>query len=307
MALDAFAEATQKFLADHAGDSTDSSSQDNKQAITAENNSQSPDNNSESTQSEVEQAIYELKTGGKFRYNGKYYTEDDIKRMQQGEMRLADYTKKTQGLAEERKSFESERKYNDNLYYDLEAVRQDPRLASKFVETYPEKYHVYLKDMLSKLSSADVPTATQTHQVPRVDPSLMNELAGFKSELNQMKKSFTEQEKAKVTLEIEQQIQALEKKYPYAEREILLARAYETHSKGVKMTAEVWEEIAKSVDSKMKDLVKAKYGDLVKKQAEANNKAKDVDSGGGTVGKAPTKFKRIEDVGKFAAEQMSKR
>jgi hypothetical protein len=37
----------------------------------------------------------------------------------------------------------------------------------------------------------------------------------------------------------------------------------------------------------VKEMLKANYGNLVKKQTDANAKARDVGSGGGTAGRAP--------------------
>lgn len=306
---DVFAEATQKLLEDK-GLTESSSPETNTRDADQVSTEQAPslDTKSSTQEQQIQEAIYELKENGKFKFGGKEYTAEDIKRMQQGEMRLSDYTKKTQSLAEERKSFEAEKKYNDNLYYDLEAVRENPSLANKFVEVYPAKFHSYLKDVLSRTQQQDLAQQqTQTHQRSQPDVELLTKFGSLNEKVSKLEKFHLDQEAGKVQLEIEQKISTLSKKYPDALRKMVLSDAYETHSKGVKMTDDVWEEIFKTNDQAMKDLVKTKYGNLVKKQAEANNKAKDVDAGGGTVGKAPPKFKRIEDVGKFAEEQMSNR
>ena len=55
----------------------------------------------------------------------------------------------------------------------------------------------------------------------------------------------------------------------------------------------------------MKDFVKAKYGNLVKPQTEANNKSRDVDSGGGTIGRAPKKFSNFGDITKHAVRDLT--
>ena len=46
---------------------------------------------------------------------------------------------------------------------------------------------------------------------------------------------------------------------------------------------------------------------MVKKQVTANNKAKDVDAGGGTPGRAPFKANRIEDIREKMISDLSNR
>src|SRR3954464_16064772 len=82
--------------------------------------------------------MVDLESLEKFRYAGREMTP---KELQQAVMLQSDYTRKTQQLAEERK-------YYDNLSADLSAVAQNPQLAAKFKEVYPEKFHDYLAYVL---------------------------------------------------------------------------------------------------------------------------------------------------------------
>ena len=74
-----------------------------------------------------------------------------------------------------------------------------------------------------------------------------------------------------------------------------------------KITQDAWENAFKTADLEMKDLIKTKYGDLVKKQTQVNNKSRDVESGGGTLGRAPQKFKSLSDVTNFAVKDLTNR
>lgn len=251
----------------------------------------------------VAAAIAELDKMEKFKFQGKEWTPKDLEK---AILRQQDYTKKTQSLAEERKSFESERKFAENLHYDLQYVRSNPTQATinEFIKLYPEKYHGALKTVLTELQSANreqmQPTEKKTETVPNYDIETANRL-------NKLETFYHEQEVAKNTAQINATIEKYSKQYPDAISRLVIADVYEAHNQGVKVTEQVWEDAFKAVDAQMKEVVKSKYGDLVKKQTEANNKARDVEPGGGTIGRAPAKFKSLADVTKYAIEQETSR
>lgn len=303
MAHSAFEAATQQFLEDKG--LAESSSPEANTPNEAENNevdAVSADSaNTDGLSQEAKEAIYELNETGKFRYQGKEYTAKDLEDLQKGSLRMQDYTKKTQGLAEDRKSFDAERKFYENLHYDLEYVRNNPSSVNQFLQMYPEKFHKYVKDMFyTNTPQPNYQNEGESKQAYQPDVELL-------SRVNKLEKFYTDQEVAKAKSEISQTMDALSKKYPDALTKVCLSDAYETYSKGTKLTPEVWEEIFKTNDAFMKQRDKQKYGDMVKKQVTANNKAKDVESGGGTPGRAPIKVKRIEDVKNRLLDDISSR
>ena len=77
--------------------------------------------------------VVDITDPDRYRYNGR-----PVKDWASGYMRQQDYTSKTQEIAQERK-------YYENLHYDLDKVRQDPALAEQFKQIYPEKFHAYLR------------------------------------------------------------------------------------------------------------------------------------------------------------------
>lgn len=245
-----------------------------------------------------EPTIYELEKLSKFKYQGQEMTPKDL---EAAILRQKDYTQKTQALSKERETFQSEQKYYENLYYDLNNVKNNPQLAEQFIKVYPEKFHSYLKQILGETSNQSQSQQSQNQsQKPQYDVEMM-------SRMQKLESFYHEQEVAKNTQEINATVERLSKKYPDALSELAISRVYESYNRGEEITPETWETAFKTVDQLMKDHVKAKYGDLVKKQTEANNKSRDVDSGGGTPGRAPQKFKSLGEVTKHAINDLTNR
>jgi hypothetical protein len=258
----------------------------------------------QTSEREVAAAIAELDKLEKFKFQGKEWTPKDLEK---AILRQQDYTKKTQGLSEERKAFEQDRKFADNLYYDLKYVRENPTQAAinEFIKTYPEKYHGHLKTLISELQGQSQPQTQTTPQTQNFDLQTANDL-------KQMKEFIHKQEVAKNTTSlngwIEKHAQLIEnpKSRALATR-IAIADVFEAHNQGVQVTEQMFEDAFKSIAKQFKEAVGGEYGDLVKKQSEANAKARDVDPGGGTVGRAPAKFKSLGEVTKHAIADLEGR
>jgi len=250
-------------------------------------------NQSPQEQQTVAQAVLELEKTGKFTFKGKEYTVKDLEEMEKGNLRQGDYTKKTKELAEDRK-------YYENLYFDIEKVKRKPHLAAEFYKHYPEKFHAYLEEAMESTSEQDVvpPKEEQRVQTPSVQkPDLQ-----LIKRLDKLEKVHYEQEVSKAKTEINQIVSNLSKKYPDARSRDVMAQAYDLHSSGTKLTSEVWEDLFKTSHNEMEQWFKSRQAAIVKKQTEVNKKSQDVESGGGTVGSAPKKFKNVNEITKFAEE-----
>jgi hypothetical protein len=125
--------------------------------------------------------------------------------------------------------------------------------------------------------------------------------------MQKLESFYQEQEVAKNTAEINKTVDSMAKKYPDALPELAIARVYEAFNRGEQVTPETWEAAFKTVNEQMIARDKARYGDLVKKQTAANNKSRDVDSGGGTIGRAPQKFSKLSDVTAHAINDLKGR
>ena len=265
-------------------------------AITAKDVFGKTDRFDKMDQGAQEPTIYELEKLSKFKYQGQELTPKDLEAMI---LRQKDYTQKTQSLSKERDSFTQEQKYYENLYTDLQNVKNNPHLVSEFIKVYPEKFHSYVKQVLDQNNNQTQPQQSQDQgQKPQYDVEMM-------SRMQKLETFYHEQEVAKNTQEINSTVESMSKKYPDAIAEMAIGRVYEASNRGEKITQETWENAFKTVDAQMKDFVKAKYGDLVKKQTEANKKSKDVDSSGGTIGRAPQKFKSLGEVTRHAINDLT--
>jgi hypothetical protein len=274
-------------------------------------NSSSESNNRESQSDfQTQQEIYELEKLGKFKFQGKDLTVDDLKK---GFAFQQDYTKKSQKLAEERKAFEAQQKtlaedqkFQSNYEADLKWVLENPKeIASRallYMKTYPDKYHAYLQQALSN---------TQSINTQQQGPSY--EQLQMENKINRLEKFYNDQEIAKNTNEITKQVDGLKTKYPKAIPELVIGRVYEAYNQMLEQDPQarlpqgIWEKTFKSVDQEIRQRFKDEYSTMVKKQTETNAKSKDVATGGSAVGRAPHKFKNLSDVTKFAAAQLSKR
>ena len=232
-----------------------------------------------------QQQMIELESQNKFRFGGKEWTP---KEFQGAYMMQADYTRKTQQLAEERKYF-------DNLNADLAAVKQNPALEAKFKEIYPTKYHAYLDYVAQKQQ----PQQGQNNQQQQYnnDPAFLKRFEAIESEMNERKMQA-------INAELDARFKTLSEKYPLADEEAAVARAQALHARGIKLDDKTWDQIWKAVSDK-NELVFKKYGAAqVNKQKSANQRGKDAAPGGGIPGQAPRQPKNIKEATKFALEEL---
>lgn len=251
------------------------------------------------------QQAYELEKLGKFRFQGQDWTAKDLEK---AILRQKDYTQKTQKFAEERKSYETstqeDLKYYKNLSWDIQAVLNDPSLAAEFIKTYPQKFHVELRDALTRAGAQGARgqqgQSNQNMRASAHEIDLMSRLQALEGRDHEANVQRNEKE-------INQTVESLGKKYPDALPELAIGRAFEAHNAGVKLTPETWEGIFKDADRQMKDLVKQRYGNLVTKQMKANAKGRADDAGGAAVGRAPPKAKTFKQATELMINDLKSR
>jgi hypothetical protein len=189
---------------------------------------------------DVAMAIAELDKMDKFKLDGQEWTLKDLKA---AIMRQKDYTQKTQTLAEERKSFQEERKFHENLAWDLQKVRENPELAKEFVRVYPQGFHKHVAEFLKTSNSQSSPQPQV--QQPQVDVQLL-------SRLQTLENYYHQQEVSRQQTEIEKMAGELAKEYPDAGNamKMVYAMAYEAQleakNNGRDLTRDDWESIFKS-------------------------------------------------------------
>lgn len=306
--MDAFSQAADNYLASQAegGAATSGETTGSQSGERAPDLQSVPTQQTQQSSERTEQAILDLSKHDKFQIAGRELTRDQLSKLLDQEKQFQsmnkDYTQKTQSLSSERKAFAEEQKFYKALPYDLLALRQDPTRVSEFIRLYPQQFHQYaeniLKEASSQVQAGGNPQQQSQYRGPVQDVQTL-------SRLENLEKFYNEQRVSEKEREINNTITNLSSKYPDASnfKEMVLGRAFEAHNQGVELTESAWEDIFKQVNGEVGQLLKAKYGNLVKQQTEANKKAKDVGAGGGTVGQSPKKFSKFDDITKYALQQ----
>lgn len=257
---------------------------------------QSPETTTETTSSDTDstqvsesaptgaEQVVDLDSIQKFKFAGREWTPKDF---QGAYMMQSDYTRKTQAIAEERK-------YYDNLSYDLESVKSNPSLADKFKSVYPEKYHKYLDYVLGQSGSAQ-PQAGKG--LASLDPDTAREVKEAVQYYKQQRVQSTE-------AELDLKFKKFSEKYPMADEESVVARAIALINRGEKIDDKLWDGLWKSNHEHFQKKAEQHYSQKVQQQKSKNLKGKDVASGGGVPGQAPKLPRTIKEATNMALQEL---
>lgn len=282
-------------LADKAAENTDTNS-DASQAPDV--STEQVEAKSDETTEQSAKAVLDLAKAEKFLFEGKEMTYEDLKKSY---LRQQDYTKKTQELAQERK-------FMDNLSWDLKKVKTNPALASEFKKIYPEKFHSYLDVIIEQQAREDKGQGAAS-QLPQ---EFLDKLSQHEEMLQSFQSERQQAEQAKISNTLEQFEQKFTKKYPQAELGSVY-HAMETHVRQMRdenpdygfkdMNEKVIEGFYKSTH----DYFAKRFSDWQKSQLksikDANSMGSDIPPGGGIPGEAPQKM-RLKDVAEHAVRSL---
>lgn len=230
--------------------------------------------------------LVDLDSVEKFRFGGQEWT---LKDLQGAILRQSDYTRKTQELAESRKSFEQDQKFYDNLDADIEAVRKKPELIKQFKEIYPEKFHRFLKA---------VGVEEQTKLPQGVDPEFYQRFSSLEEKLTAQEAKARQEQLSAIEKSIDATFEKMSSKYPLADHEVVNTRALaylEANPNKETLTDSEWEQIFKGVHAQIDKLAKTKSSELIKGQRQVNQAARDTGKGGGIPGARPKEPKSIRE------------
>lgn len=233
------------------------------------------------------QAIFDLDKASKVRFEGKEWTQDELKA---AFMRQQDYTRKTTELSEARK-------YADNFEADFAKVQKDPSLLAELKSVYP-KFYADLADRLLKLGghAKEREVANPESNDPRDD-----EFKNLKSQVEELVGEKKALEIEKIGSWLNTQFEANSKKFPSVGsdpflNEVVTARLQAISDTGAKVDEKVIEKVFKQVSDMVEKTLDTRTKAVVAKQVEANKKGKDIGTGGGAPGQAPYKPKKLSDV-----------
>jgi hypothetical protein len=248
---------------------------------------------SQTQQQKEAQAIYELEKLQKFKFDGQEWDPNSLKK---AILRNKDYTVKTQELAQERKFYE-------NLYYDLDHVKNNPSAIEQFKQIYPEKFHSYLNSVLEATNSKDTGQRDGKKGEDSLDKSqLPPEFQERLTRLERMEADWREGQVKAAEQQIDAMTEKLASKYPYADSEAALARAYSLNQKGVNLTEKVWENIYKSLHDSLSSKIEAGQKKQMQSQLQASKQAKDVGAGGATPSTPPRQPRTLKEATELARQ-----
>src|SRR5574343_228178 len=125
-----------------------------------------------------EQSKYiDLDSVERFKFNGKEWSPKDLKN---SIMAHADYTKKTQAMAEEKK-------YSENFPYDLASVLENPKLFDQFKQLYPPQYVKVVQDKLSRFLSVEQKEEVKQQGLPPEVLAKLEKLDLLESDVKSLK------------------------------------------------------------------------------------------------------------------------
>ncbi len=257
-------------------------------------------------QPETPQEIADLAKLQKFLLDGKEYTVEELKKER---MRLQDYTRKTQELAEERRKHQESAKYETNLPKDLEVLWEQPWRAEEFRKLYPSGFH-HLADRIERLYKAN-PGQWSTSEAredrgqtdqrdSQVDIEQLIERKVSERLKPLEEKEAREQEKLYLA-EMDATETRLMQKYKFANKAEVYALAEylsngdENNPEGKELEAADWEKIFKDSHERQVAMIKQAQSENFNQQKAANQKLKDVASGGGVPGEAPVVPKNLKE------------
>lgn len=241
----------------------------------------------ETTETKGQPTVADLDKLERFRFAGREWSPKELKNAY---LMQSDYTRKMQEVAETRK-------YTDNFASDLQTVLKDRHRLEEMRRIYPKEYMDVAERILQEKGGQPAPTQpTQTDSV-KSHP----EFQQLRSELDQWK---AEKEQAQVASNqswLDTQFDKLAKKYPFADPEVITARAEIAITRhGQKLAADGnGEQLLDRLFKKNDEEIKAKWAEhykgKVNQQIDVGKRGKDVGAGGGVPGSAPKGFKTIKE------------
>jgi hypothetical protein len=246
-------------------------------------------NQSQQEAKEQAQALFDISKAEKFLLEGKEITREQFLKER---MLHSDYTRKTQEFAKERQAWEEARaqeQEQQTMRMDFEAdkriVRDDPTRIGELTQHYPREWvDSFRRELLGQQSQ---PTREVSAALARDE---------IESIIESKFKNYDEKvENAKLVGELENIFTDLKSTYPAMKdgrmERFVLTELQAIDERGEKIDRKVIEDTTKSLIDWISQGKISHTRETMKQQSEANKKAKDIGSGGGTPGQAPAKLK----------------
>lgn len=252
--------------------------------------------NVDQAQSEAKSALT-LDNVDEFIFQGHKWTPEELNKAM---LRHADYTRKTQEIAEQRK-------YISNLAADLELVRQNPTLVEQFKSVYPKEFHSYLRFAIAEQKADLSDDADDSVNLPKSVMEKLSKLDKLEEKLRQMDEMTREREVEAASKQLDVILDKFSGKYPFAVEDAVLNQAQalidmNKDNPRFQMTEATWERIFKQVNDKIKTKVETQYKSRLEEQLKKNQKAGDIGPGGMAPGRGPSGPRTIAEATEMAIQ-----
>lgn len=218
-----------------------------------------------------------------FTFQGEKYTPEQFHKI----------LTEQKSYSEQVKSYQEEKKYLDNLDADLENVLQDPRLADRFKQLYPKKFHGIL-DKLLRDQNRQVETA-QPNAQPSLPKEFLNEFGQLKERLKFHEERAYQAEVQAAGAKLDAMLPPLFNKYPMAIEDQVYARAESMLASGQKLTEKTWERLVRESHDVAQKKADQFYGSKLKSQLDKGQRGRDVGPGGATPSSTPNKPRTFDE------------
>lgn len=222
--------------------------------------------------------LIDLDAQDKFIWQGKEYTPEDLNK---AVLMQSDYTKKTQALAEERKFY-------DNLEYDLDNVLSGLASAEDFKKIYPEKFHGVLDRFLKQTQQVEEPTSQDQSEEPESLKVALKKIEELENKLGTYDNKFREEKIEAEQAHLDVIFEKYSDKYDFADEDAVVNHAQRMleenrDNPNFQFTEGVWERLFKR-DHEMR---LQKFNEYEKRRQKAQLDKSRRGSDGGPGGEAP--------------------
>lgn len=238
---------------------------------------------------ETIQEILDLDKQERFRFQGKEWTPKELR---SAYMAHQDYTRKTTELAEARK-------FADNFEADLSVVLKNPAKLEELKKIYPAAY----VQMAEKYLAAGSRPGESANRPQQDDPRIQN----LEQKIQSWEEAQHKAEVQKIESWLTSEYESLGKKYPYANSEVISARAELLAKQGNEINRNVLDKLFKHNNDELKKVWDGMYKAKAETQKQAGLRGKDMGAGGGVPGQAPKGARTIKDATKQFLEDFGVR
>ena len=245
-------------------------------------------------------------SGKKIKIGDEIFSAEQLKAER---LRYADYTRKTQEMAQIKQQHEKTLEYQRKLRADVDTVKENPHLAEKFKEIYPKEYHWLVSEYEEQAEKLTPALQAEVQKV--LEPHLKT--------LKEHQARIAEEKSKAAHAKLDNYLKTLTSKYTEADQDWVLAKAdvveqqfnqaveegnYEVaefikNKYNIGDEEKVLDAIFKMSHDKMLERYKAYNSREVSQIKQKQTKARDMASGGNLAAKDKGKPKSFEEMNEY--------